>query len=107
MDLSRFRHVWKLFSHINKSEYTHIFKHGASKDTMLSYVNGYARKINFGGCPISKQEIRDVLRIAKEKGYVKEIFRYYKGNTLYEFSECIDGASNFIKIPSRWIFLKG
>lgn len=107
MDLSRFRHVWKLFSHVNKGEYGHIFKHGASVDTMLGYVNGYARKINYSGCPISKQEIRDVLKMAKEKGYIKEVYRYYVGNQLFEYSACCDGVPGLKKIPSKWVFLKG
>lgn len=64
MNIDRFKHLWKIFSHINRTkEYGHIFKHGASVDSMLGYINGYVGRTGCGCGPISKQEIRDVLNL--------------------------------------------
>ena len=105
MNIDRFRHLWKIFSFINKSKDFHIFKYGASVDTMVGYVNKHAT--HWGGYPVSKQEIRDVLKMAKDKGYIKEIYRYYEGNDKIEFNVNCDKVPAYKKIPSSWKFMKG
>lgn len=105
MNIDRFKHLWKIFSHINRTkEYGHIFKHGASVDSMLGYINRYVGRTGCGGGPISKQEIRDVLKIAKEKGYIQKIYRYCDGTKTIEHTEYFPKLE---RIPSRWKFLKG
>ena len=78
MTYDRFSYIWKiLYGMYRMDEYGHMFKHGASIDTMYLYVGEWCRRIGY--TRISKSEIKFTLKQACFAGWAKKIPRSYNG----------------------------
>lgn len=78
MTYDRLRYIWKvLYSMYRMDEYGHMFKHGASIDTMYMYVAEWCGRIGFTS--ISKSEIKFTLKHACNAGWATKISRSYIG----------------------------
>lgn len=81
MTYDRFIYLWKVLYSMHLSEdYSHIFKHGASLNTMYLYVSECC--IRRGFSRISKSEIKYTLKYACFRGWATKIPRSYNGHKL-------------------------
>lgn len=78
MTYDRFSYIWKiLYSMYQMEEYGHMFKHGASLNTVYMYVGEWCRRIGYSN--ISKSEIKFTLKQACSMYWATKIPRSCNG----------------------------